>query len=123
MDGSDTDIALVEDKPPDAIRFLIVVKTYSSLVAHDPLSHMGSHTYIQDDSPLNRKIVMRIISAENGGRFGVVEFIEADDGSTAVEALRSEMAAGRSIDFVLMDFVMVSPFSIHINSVVYYHEL
>ena len=36
-----------------------------------------------------------------------VEFIEADDGGTAVEALRSEMTAGRPVDFVLMDFVMV----------------
>ena len=54
---------------------------------------------------------MRIISAEQGGggggRFGVVEFMEADDGVTAVAALRAETAAGRHVDFVLMDFVMV----------------
>ena len=50
---------------------------------------------------------MRIISTDQGERFGVVNVIEADDGSTAVEALRSEMAAGRPVDFVLMDFVMV----------------
>ena len=56
---------------------------------------------------LNRKMIMRIVSAQQGERFGVVEVIEADDGSTAVEALRSEMAAGRAVDFVLMDFVMV----------------
>ena len=33
--------------------------------------------------------------------------LEADDGSTALEVLRSETAAGRAIDCVLMDYVMV----------------
>ena len=52
-------------------------------------------------------MLVRIISGEKVGRYSAVEFIEADDGETAVEALRSEMAAGRCVDFVLMDFVMV----------------
>jgi len=33
--------------------------------------------------------------------------LEADDGTTALDAMRSEAAAGRVIDYVLMDFVMV----------------
>jgi CheY-like chemotaxis protein len=33
--------------------------------------------------------------------------LEADDGSTAIDALRSETEAGRAVDLVLMDYVMV----------------
>ena len=38
----------------------------------------------------------------------MVDLLEADDGISAVESLRSEMAAGRKVDFVLIDFVMVA---------------
>ena len=56
---------------------------------------------------MNRKVMARIINGEKRGRLSRVDLLEADDGLTAVEALRSEMAAGRVVDFVLMDFVMV----------------
>ena len=57
---------------------------------------------------MNRKVMARIISGEQRGRLAVIELLEADDGISAVETLRSEMAAGRTVDFVLMDFVMVT---------------
>ena len=56
---------------------------------------------------MNRKVMARIISGEKRGRLAAVELLEADDGISAVETLRTEMAAGRKIDFVMMDFVMV----------------
>lgn len=87
-------------------RFLIVVGYYHLSVFLSATTLLS--VLKQDDSALNRKMAMRIISTDQQGeRFGVVDVIEADDGSTAVEALRSEMAAGRPVDFVLMDFVMV----------------
>lgn len=57
---------------------------------------------------MNRKVMARIIHSDSDGRFaGGVDLLEADDGGTAVEVLRSEINAGRRVDFVLMDFVMV----------------
>ena len=57
---------------------------------------------------MNRKMMAKIISSEKRcGRLAAAELLEADDGISAVETLRSEMAAGRTVDFVLMDFVMV----------------
>ena len=61
----------------------------------------------QDDSAMNRKMIAKIISGEKHGQIAGAALLEADDGISAVETLRSEMAAGRKIDFVLMDFVMV----------------
>eukprot|EP01036_Dinobryon_divergens_P022753 gene22753-31042_t len=61
-----------------------------------------------DDSAMNRKVMARIIHSDSDGRFAVgVDLLEADDGGTAVEVLRSEINAGRRVDFVLMDFVMI----------------
>jgi len=63
---------------------------------------------------LNRKILRRQIESENGGG-GIwqnAEMMEADDGLTALEVVRSEIAAGRLFDFILMDYVMVSGFII-----------
>ena len=57
---------------------------------------------------MDRKVVTKIISGETRGRLAVTELLKADDGTSAVECLRSEMAAGRKVDFVLMDFVMAS---------------
>lgn len=62
----------------------------------------------QDDSALNVKVVVRLIENEKVGTFANATLLTADDGSTAVEQLRTEMAAGRAVHFVLMDFVMVS---------------
>jgi hypothetical protein len=56
---------------------------------------------------MNRKVMARIIENEKCGRLAMTELLEADDGSSAVETLHAEMAAGRRVDFVLMDFVMV----------------
>jgi len=33
--------------------------------------------------------------------------LEADDGSTALDVMRSEIEADRAIDFVLLDYVMI----------------
>ena len=57
---------------------------------------------------MNRKIMAKIIEGDRSGPLVSAALLEADDGVTAVEILRSEMAAGRRLDFVLMDFVMVS---------------
>ncbi len=50
---------------------------------------------------------MRIIESEKKGRLRNARLLEADDGTSAVEMLRQELAEGRQIDFVLMDYVMV----------------
>mmetsp|Transcript_10424 Transcript_10424/g.15702 ORF Transcript_10424/g.15702 Transcript_10424/m.15702 type:complete len:718 (-) Transcript_10424:314-2467(-) len=64
---------------------------------------------VVDDSPLNRKVVRRILEAAAGdGLPAACEVLEADDGGRAVELLRAELGAGRGVDFVLMDFTMVS---------------
>ncbi len=63
--------------------------------------------YYQDDSPLNRKVIVRLIESEKNGRLQNSRLLEADDGTTAVETLRREIAEGRRVDFVLMDYVMV----------------
>ena len=57
---------------------------------------------------MNRKIMAKIIEGDRSGALVSAVLLEADDGVTAVEILRSEMTAGRSLDFVLMDFVMAS---------------
>ena len=57
---------------------------------------------------MNRKIMAKIIEADKRGPLESAVLLEADDGVTAVEILRSEMTAGRRLDFVLMDFVMAS---------------
>ena len=46
-------------------------------------------------------------SSVNRSVLGDCAILEADDGSTALEIMRSESAAGRAIDMVLMDYVMV----------------
>ena len=89
----------------------------------------SNNLHDQDDSAMNRKMMARIIDGEIGGSNhgggGVgggknvdgssstprlpqqACLLEADDGTVAVEILRSEMAAGRRVDMILMDFVMV----------------
>eukprot|EP01036_Dinobryon_divergens_P028060 gene28060-biopygen22994 len=63
---------------------------------------------IVDDSSLNVKVVVRLIESEKAGPFANATLLTADDGATAVEQLRTEMAAGRAVHFILMDFVMVT---------------
>jgi hypothetical protein len=56
---------------------------------------------------MNIKVVVRLIQGEKVGAFAHATILTADDGTTAIEQLRSEMSAGRQVDFVLTDFVMV----------------
>jgi len=85
------------------LRILIVV------IRKETFANCCSFIYlVQDDSDLNRKILRRQIESKAGGIWQNAELMEADDGLTALEAVRSEMAAGRSFDFILMDYVMVS---------------
>ena len=44
---------------------------------------------------------------DNVSVLGVCDVIEADDGITGLDALRSELAEGRTVDLVLLDFVMI----------------
>ena len=70
---------------------------------------------MKDDSELNRKIVRRII--QSCGQFHRASITEADDGLTAVEALKSALqsqstsslsnSGHQPFDFVLMDYTMV----------------
>lgn len=61
----------------------------------------------QDDSSMNRRMIKMLIESETDGIFPDAIVLQADDGVSAVECLRSENAEGRTIDFVLMDFIMV----------------
>jgi CheY-like chemotaxis protein len=45
---------------------------------------------------------------ENLPVLGVCEVIEADDGITGLDALRLELAEGRAVDLVLLDYVMIN---------------
>ena len=55
-----------------------------------------------------RKIVKRMLESNaNKPVLGDCCILEADDGSTALDLMRSETEAGRAIDFVLMDYVMI----------------
>ena len=53
-------------------------------------------------------MIMRLIQSEKCGRFQDAFLQEADDGSTAIDALRSALELGESFDFILMDYTMVS---------------
>ena len=68
-----------------------------------------NHLYLYLYLYLNRKIVRRMLeSSANRAVLGdCTTILEADDGTTALEVLRSESAAGRVVDFVLLDYVMV----------------
>lgn len=46
-------------------------------------------------------------SSANSSVLGNCTILEADDGTTALDVMRSESEAGRVIDLVLMDYVMV----------------
>ena len=55
-----------------------------------------------------RKILRRMIESKTTiAVFGNCTIVEADDGRTALDVMRSEMEAGRTIQLVLMDFIMV----------------
>ena len=48
-----------------------------------------------------------MIESEKTGLFANAVILTADDGTTAVQTLKEELSAGRHLDFVLMDYVMV----------------
>ena len=56
---------------------------------------------------MNRKILRKLIDIEKEGILARAQVTEADDGLTAVEALRSAVSAGDGFDLVLMDYTMV----------------
>jgi len=60
---------------------------------------------------LNRKVLRRQIQSEAEGIWHNVVVKEADDGLSALEAVRTEMANGGHFDFILMDYVMVHYYS------------
>ena len=62
---------------------------------------------MQDDIPLDRIIIAKLIESEKKGRLVNARLLEADDGTSAVDVLRREQAEGRRVDFILMDCVMV----------------
>mmetsp|Transcript_30754 Transcript_30754/g.42079 ORF Transcript_30754/g.42079 Transcript_30754/m.42079 type:complete len:787 (-) Transcript_30754:184-2544(-) len=64
------------------------------------------HFLIVDDSSLNRKIVRRIL--ESDAQFADSYIEEADDGVTAIHAVKELAKRGHEFDFILMDFVMLS---------------
>ena len=56
---------------------------------------------------MNRKILRKLIEIEKEGILARAHVVEADDGLTAVEAVRSAVALGDWFDLVLMDYTMV----------------
>ena len=60
---------------------------------------------------MNVKVVARLIESEKEGPFANATLLTADDGTSAVEQLRSEMIAGRAVHFILMDFIMAGQLS------------
>ena len=68
----------------------------------------------QDDSALNCKMLAKLIESETAGPFAQATVITADDGATAVEALRTEMDAGREVHFILIDYIMVTPMFMYV---------
>lgn len=71
------------------------------------LSCVYVYAYVfQDDSSLNVKVVAKLIESEKVGTFANAILLTADDGTSVVEQLRNEMAAGRVVHFILMDFIM-----------------
>ena len=61
----------------------------------------------QDDSELNRKMLLRLIESDRES-FPDCSIKEADDGVTAIELYKEEASRGCYFDFILMDYIMVS---------------
>ena len=87
------------------LRFLVVVCEVNLLFPSFLLIILCAAS--QDDSSMNRRMIKMLIESETDGIFPDAIVLQADDGVSAVECLRSENAEGRTIDFVLMDFIMV----------------
>eukprot|EP00597_Dinobryon_sp_UTEXLB2267_P017381 CAMPEP_0201112334 /NCGR_PEP_ID=MMETSP0812-20130820/77187_1 /ASSEMBLY_ACC=CAM_ASM_000668 /TAXON_ID=98059 /ORGANISM="Dinobryon sp., Strain UTEXLB2267" /LENGTH=640 /DNA_ID=CAMNT_0047375655 /DNA_START=533 /DNA_END=2455 /DNA_ORIENTATION=- len=70
-------------------------------------THKTLRILIVDDSAMNRKMLRKLIEIEKEGILAQAHVIEADDGLTAVEALRSAVATGSGFDLILMDYTML----------------
>ena len=53
-------------------------------------------------------MLVRLIETEKSGRFVNALILEADDGATAIEMVRSAQESGEGFDYILMDYIMVS---------------
>ena len=61
-----------------------------------------------NDGSFCRKIVRRMLESNvNKSVLGDCTILEADDGCTALDVIRTETEADRQIDYVLMDYVMI----------------
>ena len=58
------------------------------------------HVLVVDDSPLNRKMLSKLLKSKG------YHIEEAADGQIAVDKVKQEADAGRHYDVILMDFVM-----------------
>ena len=56
---------------------------------------------------MNVKVISRLLESEREGVFADAVILTADDGTTAIEALREQTSAGRQVHVVLMDYIMV----------------
>lgn len=59
---------------------------------------------------MNRKMLVRLIHSEKE-RIREAVTKEADDGTSAIEEMENDTKSGGVFDFVLMDFIMVTPLS------------
>ena len=59
----------------------------------------------QDDSSLNRKMVIRML--EGDSRWPNLFICEANDGEEALQIVRDETNKGGRFDFILLDNIMV----------------
>lgn len=90
-----------------------------SIPSHDfrkvdfPATNLGQmkskclRTLIVDDSPMNRKIMRRVLESDKVA-FGQTVIMEADDGSTAIEVLENQLALGETFDLILIDYIMTT---------------
>jgi CheY-like chemotaxis protein len=62
---------------------------------------------------LNRKIVRKILESAEKSILPECVIHEADDGSTAIEKVKSMREMGVEFDFILIDFVMVMSYPAH----------
>ena len=63
---------------------------------------------------MNLKIMSKLIESEREGRFAGAEILTANDGETAIEILKEEMSVGRTVHFVLIDYIMVDLTQTHL---------
>ena len=50
----------------------------------------------------------KLLQSEREGRFASAEILTANDGETAIEILKEELFVGRTVHFILIDYIMVT---------------